>query len=98
MIWVGLAGEKDRLLALQGFLEQNLQKLWFPLEGCTYSPHLILGRPREFGTLDPLVREIEKQKHTQLGVCKSSSVQLMQSTLTPIGHVYTVLERVPLGH
>ncbi|MEW6064051.1 hypothetical protein P378_05485 [Desulforamulus profundi] len=70
MIWVGLAGEKDRLLALQGSLEQNLHKLWFPLEGRTYSPHLILGRPREFGTLDHLVREIEKQKQ-QLGVCKS---------------------------
>lgn len=96
VVWVGLGGEKDRLLDLQGSLEQELHKLGFPPEGRQYAPHLTLGRPREYGILDPLIKEIENQKQIRLGAWQVSAVHLMQSTLTLGGPIYTVLATVPL--
>lgn len=97
VVWAGLGGEKDILLALQGSLEQELHKLGFPLEGRPYSPHLTLGRPRQFGEMDPLVREIEKQKQTLRGEWQVTAIHLIQSTLTPQGPIYTTLATVPLS-
>jgi len=47
VIWVGVGGELDRLVAVQRELEEALFKLGFPRENRRFSPHLTLGRIRD---------------------------------------------------
>lgn len=97
VVWVGVGGEREKLNGLQRSLEQNLAALGFPLENRKFSPHITMGRPREYGSMDDLQREVNKYKLEKLGEWQVSSIKLMQSTLTPAGPIYTSLEKVFLG-
>jgi 2'-5' RNA ligase len=97
VVWAGINGNLDSLLALQNKLDANLVKLNFPPERRPFSPHLTLGRVRDTAALT------ERQK---LSACLSSfkiesgtqfevkSIDLVQSRLLPAGPLYTRLQSV----
>jgi len=99
VVWVGLAGDLDKLSKLQMQIETNLAILGFPAEGRAFTPHLTMARVRY--PPPPL----ETQKFTQLldttragsdKIIAVNSVNLMQSQLTPQGAIYSRLGSVAL--
>lgn len=100
VVWVGLAGDIERLRALQSAVERALGPLGFPPEKRSFSPHLTLGRVRrdaraaETTTLGNLVTS------TRLGsvaTWQTSAVSLIRSELQPNGARYSCLFEAPLG-
>lgn len=94
VIWVGIGGDLNRLLSLQGNLKQSISALGIALDNRPFSPHLTLARVGD---------ELSAADRKRLGAAAAattcmtdrsipiSSVSLIQSSLTPARPVYTVL-------
>lgn len=92
VVWVGIAGEVDRLSRLQRSIESALVPLGFAPESRTFSPHLTLGRlrdqatPEESRNLGQLVATASFETAYAVEV---ASVHLMRSQLTREGAIYS---------
>lgn len=95
VVWAGLGGNKGQLVSLQASLEQKLATFGFPPEQRQYTPHLTLGRIKEFANLGDLPDRINLLKNQGSAPWQVNAMELMQSTLTPAGPLYQVLGRVP---
>jgi len=99
VIWAGVYGEIDKLAALQKMVDNNTAQLGFPGEERAFSPHLTLGRVRNY-TLPEERQKIGKiladTSFAALGSAKVQSVSLMKSQLTPHGAVYSRLGEIKL--
>jgi 2'-5' RNA ligase len=94
VVWVGLAGETAALSALQRSIESALIPIGFPPEKRSFSPHLTLGRVREMASPDErrsLGQTIASLQVASAGPFQVDAVNLMRSTLTPQGALYTRL-------
>ena len=60
VVWVGLTGELEKLVQLQKSIEAKLVPLGFPAEARSFTPHLTLGRVRDY------IRPEERQALGQL--------------------------------
>jgi 2'-5' RNA ligase len=101
VIWVGLGGDRQKLVILQQRLERRLETIGFPAENREYTAHLTLGRVH---------RNATKRQQEEIGrlvgstnCCLNSelvveSICLMKSQLTPQGPIYTQLAKVPLNN
>ena len=93
VIWLDVAGETARLLALQEALAQQLELAGFPREQRPFSPHLTLARlkaplaPEPLARLETLVRE-PRHEHASWRV---DSISVMKSELRRSGAQYTCL-------
>ncbi len=97
VFWVGVLGEVEKLLNLQGEVEQSLTSLMdLAPEAKRFSPHLTMGRMRERSvgqpwrgpTAVPLLvapEEVVREFH------------LIKSELSSAGPIYTVMETYNLG-
>jgi 2'-5' RNA ligase len=102
VVWVGMGGEVDKLVALQRDIEAALSPLGFAPESRPFRGHLTLGRLREralprdkqsFGTWVQSVRFESKLSF------EVKALSLMKSQLTPSGAIYTQLAFAELrGH
>ncbi len=95
VVWVGLAGEVERLAALAGALEDACFELGFKKEGRPFRPHLTLGRVKDRLSVEAIKR-IEQSKDIVLGDMVVDAIELIKSDLQPSGAVYTTLSRFPL--
>ena len=100
VIWIGLGGALEPLLALQQSVERELEELGFASERRPFTPHLTLGRVRD-GVRASQVRGVSEaiaattvERRAELPV---REVSLMQSDLRPSGAVYTRLYAATLG-
>lgn len=99
VVWVGLAGEVERLVLLQKRIEVGLTPLGFAAESRSFTPHLTLARVRDRATpqerqdLGRLIQGTRFEADCGLYV---DSVQLMKSQLTPEGPIYSRLSSVVL--
>lgn len=99
IIWVGLAGDLDKLDRLQKDIGANLTPLGFKPETRPFNPHLTLGRVRDFirpeerAALGQLLENMPFNARFKVDVV---AVNLMKSQLTPKGPVYTKLASVKL--
>ena len=94
VLWVGVEGEVERLLALQSAVEEALRPLGFPAEGRPFSPHLTLARLREGVT--PQERRRAGEALARISwregiTIPVNAVSLMRSTLLPEGAQHTRL-------
>ena len=95
ILWVGLVG--DELNALASRVEKTLIPFSFAAERRAFTPHLTVGRWREFkGSPKELGDEIEKWRGHDFGRSKIDEVILFQSVLKPEGAVYRPLKTVAL--
>jgi len=97
VIWVGIGGDTQALLALQNRLEEKLAPLGFPLEKRAFKAHLTLGRIKHAGN-----PEIIRQIINELSDLNSEDFILKQlilfkSDLKPSGAVYSHMKQVKLG-
>lgn len=100
VVWVGVSGDLEVLLALQEQLEQALSKLGFKREK-GFSPHLTLGRVREKAPhriRELLGREIGELEVPEMAHFRVTNISLMRSTLTPSGALYTRLSSFALAN
>ncbi len=99
VVWVGMAGEVERLDRLQKNIEAGLKPLGFAAESRPFRPHLTLGRvrdrarPEEREDLGRLIASMTSNSGGKLNV---KAVNLMKSQLTREGPVYSRLSAVEL--
>ena len=97
VLWVGLSGELEMLVALQRALDVQLKDLGFPREKRPFKGHLTLGRVK--GRLDgnQLQRTLQRFEDFKTEGFTAEAVTFFQSDLRPTGAVYTKLAEVELG-
>ncbi|MCK4487519.1 MAG: RNA 2',3'-cyclic phosphodiesterase [Desulfobacterales bacterium] len=96
VVWVGISGDGEVLLALQRDLESQLSGLGFPKEKRPFKGHLTIGRVK--GRLDraKLGKALQALGEFRTESFTAESVVLFQSELRPSGAVYSRLAEVAL--
>lgn len=98
VIWVGLAGEKARLLALQAAVVDDLAACGFPREDRPFSPHLTLARIKKPLTDDALATLARVQHEPPPDASwRADAISVMKSELLRPAARYTALSRWPLA-
>lgn len=98
-IWVGIEGETGKLARLQKDIGASLTPLGFKPEARPFTPHLTLGRVRDFIRPEDRTRlgqMLEKTSFNARYKVDVASVNLMKSQLTRHGPIYTRLAEVKL--
>jgi RNA 2',3'-cyclic 3'-phosphodiesterase len=98
-IWVGIAGDVDKLDKFYKDIGAHLTPLGHKPETRLFSPHLTIGRVRDFARPEEraaLVRMIENSSFNVKYRVDVTAVNLMKSQLTPRGPIYTQLSSVKL--
>jgi len=101
VVWVGVREGTGQLAALQRDIEARLERLGYPPEGRTFTPHLTLARVRQEALrseVEALGRSVSESDVDLVAEMLAESVHVMKSDLQPGGAVYTELLRAPLGH
>ncbi len=99
VLWAGIAGDLDRLAALQASVDDCLSELGFARERRAFNPHLTLARLRDSASREDrarALRVLEAAQPSRNAGFVVDGVALFQSTLGPGGAVYRRLHRVPL--
>lgn len=92
VIWMGLAGDLEKLASLQRAIEKDLRGFGDHLEERDSHPHLTLGRVRaETGRTAQVGAAIERAEVGRLGEWMVNEIDLLQSELLPDGARYTRL-------
>lgn len=98
VLWVGLAGSVESLVALAGDLDRALEELGFAPERRPFQPHLTLARlkerSRDIGRV--LAGSSLLERESTVGTLGVSTLSLMKSDLKPSGAEYTRLFEAPL--
>lgn len=89
-LWVGVGGERERLLALEAALRPQVAAFGIPLEARPYSPHITLAR-------DPVAPVTIPDLHPRPGIWEASELVLFHSALERRGAIHTPIARFPLA-
>ena len=89
-LWVGIAGEIDKLDDLVNAINGNLSQLGFPIQERKFIPHITLARIKYPQKHTPDVTQFLNTTFTELPM-KISRINLMSSQLFSKGAVYTIL-------
>lgn len=96
ILWVGLAGKE--LTELAANVESCLLPLGFAPEQRSFTPHLTIGRWRQFDRAPAaLKQDLENWRARSFGESAVNEVILFQSELNPAGSIYRRLEAFALG-
>ena len=95
VVWAGLAGGRDQLLALEPKVSERLAGAGVPREERPFNPHLTLARVRDAAGLRsaPFVGSL---RGISLGTTSVDAITLFESRLSPKGPTYVALARTPL--
>jgi 2'-5' RNA ligase len=100
VFWVGLDGELGTLARLQERVERAMVGLGFPREERAFSPHITLGRVRDSAPPDVRRRAAQAVREATFNggyEWEVDTLNLMRSTLTPSGAIYSQLGQIPLS-
>ena len=97
VIWAGVKEGAQNTINLAKNLEEQLEKIGFEKERRSFHPHLTLGRLRSPQNKGKLSNLLESTKFKSSSIIKVARLNLIQSTLTPTGAIYTVLYQAELG-
>lgn len=98
VLWVGVQAPAA-LEALRRGIETGCAQLGYSPDGRPFSPHLTVGRVRDYvslGEQQRLRKALGETKIDSLGMTRVNSVHLYQSELKPDGSIYTKLFSAPL--
>ena len=90
VIWVGLAGDTERLKALAARIDQRCSSLGVAPEKRSFQAHITLGRRKV-----PSVVDLEE--HVEDAAFTATEVHLVRSELLPAGARYTILHTSRFG-
>ena len=97
VIWAGLTGDFQPLLALQGEIAAAAKKTGIYTDDKPFHPHLTIGRVRSSRRAQELLHAIEPYRDTAFGTIAIDRVRLMKSALTARGPIYTLLHESRLA-
>jgi 2'-5' RNA ligase len=96
VVWLGIeAGPALGKLASR--VEQSLLPMGFAKEDRPFSPHLTLGRIREFGQLGALREQLQRRAPLEIGSFVAQEFFLYESKPAPGGSVYRQIARFPFA-
>ena len=96
VVWVGLAGDIEKLSRLQATVEETISEIGFERDKRAFTPHLTLGRIKYIRARDKWLKALDEIKDISLPGFDVAAVSLMKSELEPSGAVYTELGEVEL--
>ena len=96
VLWLGVAGDIEKLSAVQVSVENAMTGLGFEREERKFSPHLTLARIKFPKPRDNWQQKIESIRDVKLGEFEADRVSLMKSELKREGAVYTEVGRIEL--
>lgn len=96
VVWLGMDGQVDQLLNLQGQVAAALLQVGFAPEKRPFRGHLTLGRVKSGINPAVLQRAIFSAEKGESGEFEVQSVTLFRSDLKPTGAVYTRLAEARL--
>lgn len=96
VLWVGVAGDIERLAALQSSIEDSMEKAGFEREARQFKPHLTVARIKFPKPRENWQQAVEGIRDVRLGGFEAGHVSLMKSELKREGAVYTEVGRVEL--
>jgi len=91
VIWAGLAGNLQPLLALQGAIASAAKNEGIYTDGKPFHPHLTIGRVRSARNIEALAAALGAWPDTAFGTITIDRVLLMKSELSARGPIYTPL-------
>lgn len=94
--WIGMAGDIDKLSALQAAVEETMTEIGFEREDRKFTPHLTLGRIKYIKSREAWQKALDGIKDIRLPGFDVAAVSLMKSELKRTGAVYTEVARVEL--
>jgi len=97
VLWVGTAGDVEKLTALQKKLDAEFALIGFPAEERPFRAHLTLARIKDARTTAGIEEAMKKHADFAAGEFEAAELILFQSRLTPQGAIYTKLKTFPLG-
>jgi 2'-5' RNA ligase len=95
VLWLGIGGEVERLIALQKTIDRGLEAFGFAREDRPFRAHLTLARIKSPQGLDGLDRAIAAKESQSAGAFTATGLTLFKSELTPKGAIYTTLGHFP---
>lgn len=95
VLWIGIGGEVEQLIALQKAIDQGLEMRGFPREERPFRPHLTLARIKSPQGLGGLDGALAARGALSAGKFKATGLTLFKSNLAPKGAVYTILGHFP---
>lgn len=98
VLWVGLKGEVGLLKEAARAVDDLMAVQGFPREVRRFLPHLTLARIRSPRNVEELIRTMgeENNRAGMAGSFRVSTIDLMQSDLSPRGPEYTLLASIRL--
>lgn len=95
VLWFGIGGEVERLIAMQKAIDQGLEACGFPREERPFRAHLTLARIKSLRGLEGLDSVIAGKGSESAGKFMATGLTLFKSELTPKGAIYTTLGHFP---
>ncbi|MDX9788105.1 MAG: RNA 2',3'-cyclic phosphodiesterase [Desulfobacterales bacterium] len=96
VVWLGIEGQVDQLLNLQGQVESALSQVGITPEKRPFKGHLTLGRVKNRIDPDALQRALIKAEQAESVEFMVESLTLFKSDLKPAGAIYTRLAEARL--
>ncbi len=96
IVWAGVGGDTDRLMALQRAVDRSLESVGFASESREFRPHLTLGRVKGPGQGD-WRSFLARHAGADLGSFEVREFVLFESRLAPTGATYLALRRFALA-
>lgn len=97
VLWVGLAGDLDRLKLLQAGLESSLVSVGFNKASQRFRAHLTIGRTRQRIDVRTIGAALEPLKNIASDSFRVDRLTLFKSILKPTGAEYTPLHTTHLA-
>jgi len=94
VVWLGITGDVEKLVALQAAIEHAMAGLGLETDGRPYTPHLTLGRIRNIRDRAAWSRGLEGVRDFKLPGFDATSISLIRSELKPTGALYRELGKV----
>ena len=91
VFWAGAEGTPN-LASLAGDVDVHLEKVGFPRESRSYSPHLTLARLEPPGVTRKFQAAVQKNAAREFGVLRTAEFHLIESKLKSTGAEYTTLQ------
>jgi len=95
VLWLGIGGEVERLIAMQKAIDQGLEPCGFPKEKRPFQAHLTLARIKSPQGLSGIEDVLTEKKSESAGKFTATGLTLFKSELTPKGAIYTTLGHFP---
>ncbi|MBF0385401.1 MAG: RNA 2',3'-cyclic phosphodiesterase [Candidatus Omnitrophica bacterium] len=93
IIWIGAKENPVEMQNLSSNVENRMEQLGFEKENRPFKLHITIGRVKNHRDISSFVSRLETYKITSMPTIHCDSLSLFNSTLTPAGPEYEIIEK-----